>query len=194
VIESGPIRTIEQEIRRYGESRIIINRITYAGWPVTEYKIRVHWNEERMRLKLAIPIDMENPGLTAEIPGGSDVFPADAQEHVHGRWMTLEDRGPQTTDRRLPSAVCDRLGIAHTGLHGFDFDGKEIRLSVLRSAAYCHEQGFSLDSGPYHKFMDLGIHDFRIALWEDPSIDPGAIAEWLITPPLVWPHLPVGGA
>ncbi len=220
VIESGPIRTIEQEIRRYGESRIIINRITYAGWPVTEYKIRVHWNEERMRLKLAIPIDMENPGLTAEIPGGSDVFPADAQEHVHGRWMIMTDDGRPTTDASSAaddgrpttdassaaddgrpttdvshrSSVVRQMGIAHTGLHGFDFDGKEIRLSVLRSAAYCHEQGFSLDSGPYHKFMDLGIHDFRIALWEDPSIDPGAIAEWLITPPLVWPHLPVGGA
>ncbi|HBB91300.1 MAG TPA: hypothetical protein DC042_06190 [Bacteroidales bacterium] len=192
IVEHGPVRTIEQEIRKYGESRIIINRITYAGWPVTEYKIRVHWNEERMRLNVTIPTDMASPRLTAEIPGGADVFAPDGQEHVHGRWMVVTDDGRPTTDVSHRSSVVRLMGIAHNGLHGFDFDGKEIRLSVLRSAAYCHEQGFSLDSGPYHKYMDLGIHDFRLALWEDPSIDPAAIAEWLITPPLVWPHLSIG--
>ncbi len=40
--------------------------------------------------------------------------------------------------------------------------------------------------------MDIGVHDIRLALWDDPSINPAAVAEWLITPPLVWPHLPIG--
>jgi hypothetical protein len=68
-----------------------VHAITYTGWPVTEYKVRIHWNEERMRLKLVIPVEMQHPRLIAEIPGGSDVFPPDAQEHVHGTWMALED-------------------------------------------------------------------------------------------------------
>ena len=97
-----------------------------------------------------------------------------------------------------------RLFIAHNGLHGFDFDGQEVRLSVLRRAAYCHERGYGLENGPYRKFMDIGVHDIRLAIWEDsaglsPEVSsnqalpgPSSVAEWLITPPLVWPHLPIG--
>ncbi|MFH0761902.1 MAG: hypothetical protein V2A67_10405 [Bacteroidota bacterium] len=218
VIEDGPVRCISEQILTWNHSRIIVHAITYTGWPVTEYKVRIHWNEERMRLKLAIPVEIQHPRLIAEIPGGTDVFAPDAQEHVHGTWMALEDsetwrpgdleKEDQKSDTEDShhsslithhsslithhSSLITHLFLAHSGLHGFDFDGKEIRLSVLRSAAYCHEQGFSLEDGPYCKFMDIGIHDIRLALWEDPSVDPGAVAEWLITPPLVWPHLPIG--
>jgi alpha-mannosidase len=182
VIEEGPVRSISEQILTWNQSKIIIHSITYTGWPVTEYRIRIHWNEERMRLKLAIPVEMQHPRLVAGIPGGSAVFPPDAQEHVHGTWMHITHHASRVTG----------FYIAHTGLHGFDFDGKEIRLSVLRSSAYCHEQGFSLEEGPCRKFMDIGIHDIGLAVWNDPSIDPAAVSEWLITPPLVWPHLPIG--
>jgi len=146
-----------------------------------------------MRLKLVIPVHLLYPRLKAEIPGGAEFFPPDGQEHVHGRWLELEEEGGSMTEALQPSPVNRRLFIAHNGLHGFDFDGREVRLSILRSAAYCHEQGFNLDNGPHRKFMDQGVHDIRLALWEDPAIDPAAVAGWLITPPLVWPHLPIGG-
>ena len=233
VIEEGPVRCISEQILTWNHSRIILHTITYTGWPVTEYRIRIHWNEARMRLKLAIPVEMQHPRLVAEIPGGSTVFPPDAQEHVHGTWMALKDqeigaerrsrysgterprdwetKGPRDQETQRPrdqrpetgdsadsslithhSSLITNLFIAHTGLHGFDFDGREVRLSVLRSSAYCHEQGFGLEEGPYRKFMDIGIHEIGLAIWNDPSIDPAAVAEWLITPPLVWPHLPIG--
>jgi len=217
VIEEGPVRCISEQILVWGHSKIVVHSITYADWPVTEYKIRVQWNEEKMRFKLAIPVEMQHPRLVAGIPGGSAVFPPDAQEHVHGTWITLKDQEtgeqrletrdqrletgdqrPETADSHHESRVTSHespvtnLFIAHNGLHGFDFDGRELRLSVLRSAAYCHEQGFNLEGGPCRKFMDIGVHDIRLALWDDPSINPAAVAEWLITPPLVWPHLPIG--
>ncbi len=194
IIENGSVRSIHELIVTFNHSKIIVRQISYPDWPVTEYKIRIHWNEERMMLKLAIPISIRNPRLTAEVPGGTGLFPPDSQEHVHGRWLKLEegDNRSRTTNDWHPSSGIRRIFIAHSGFHGFDFDGQEVRLSVLRSAAYCHEQGFSLDTGPYRKFMDQGVHDVRLAIWEDQAIDPGAIVEWLITPPLTWPHLPVG--
>lgn len=54
------------------------------------------------------------------------------------------------------------LGIAHIGIHGLDFKDGEVRLSVLRSAAYCHEKGFKLSPFPAPKFMDQGVHEIRL--------------------------------
>ncbi len=226
IIESGPVRTITESVLTWHHSKIIVHKILYSDWPVTEYKIRVHWNEERLRLKLAIPAPAENCRLTAQIPGGSEEFPADGGEYVHGTWLELwtEDGGRKTEDARHASRVTHHdssasritrhdssasrvtrhdsspslvtrhsslLHIAHNGLHGFDFEGREVRLSLLRSAAYCHEQGYNLDNGRSHRFMDQGVHEVRLALWnEGPA--PDAVAEWLAAPPLVWPHLPVG--
>jgi len=186
IIENGPVRTVFESVFTYRHSKIVVHRISYPGWPVAEYKIRVQWNEEQKRLKLAIPVNSENSKLIARIPGGAEHFPADSQEHVHGTWLTLEP-----TQHLQPTTYNKILNIAHNGLHGFDFDGKEIRLSVLRSAAYCHEQGYDLNNSRSHKFMDLGIHDIRLALWEN-GPHAGSIAEWLNAPPLVWPHLPIG--
>ena len=52
--------------------------------------------------------------------------------------------------------------MINNGFHGYDFEDGEIRLSVLRSAAYCHEQGFKHRTGPARKFMDQGVHDVRL--------------------------------
>ncbi len=239
VIETGPVRTIDETTLSYHHSNIILHRITYPDWPVTEYKIRIQWNEPQKRLKIAIPTGMQNATLIAQIPGGSEIFPADSQEHVHGTYLTIyspqkvviptkvgtpsltanasvgtpsltanasvgtpllianAEAGavPAPLKEHFASGVshhASRLCIAHSGLHGFDFDGHEVRLSVLRSAAYCHEQGYNLDNGRSHKFMDMGIHELRLAVWSTPTEDAANVAEWLNAPPLVWAHLPIG--
>jgi alpha-mannosidase len=186
IIGEGPVRTIYENVLSYHHSKIVVHRILYDGWPVTEYRIRIQWNEEQKRLKLSIPVRMDQPRLVAQIPGGSEIFPPDGGEYVHGTWMTLEPAG--TSLGKIPAP---RMNLAHNGMHGFDFDGKEVRLSILRSAAYCHEQGFDLNNGQTHKFMDMGIHEVRLAVWND-GPDPESVAEWLNAPPLVWPHLPIG--
>ncbi len=197
IIEAGPIRNIYESNLTFHHSKITVQRICYADWPVTEYKIRIQWNEEQKRLKLAIPVPVENAKLTAQIAGGSENFPPDSQEHVHGTWLSLgvpdtrypiPDTLPPDTRYPTPDTL---LRLAHNGLRGFDYDGREVRLSILRSAAFCHEQGYNLDNGRAHKFMDMGIHEVRLAIWEQ-GPDPDAVSEWLNAPPLVWPHLPIG--
>jgi alpha-mannosidase len=88
------------------------------------------------------------------------------------------------------------LAVVHEGLHGFDVKDGEIRLSVLRSAAYCHEQGFKLGQTPSRKFMDQGIHDIRLlVIADDPArVRPrlAGLADWISAPPQVFAHLPIG--
>ena len=187
VLEKGPIRTIIETALAYKKSRIVLHTIAYPSWPVLEFRLRVHWNEERRRLKLSIPTAFAPGRVLCEIPGGAIARPADGQEHVHGRWILAEalSAGKETS-----------LGIVNSGQHGFDFSDGEIRLSVLRSSAYCHELGFKIRKSPARKFADLGVHDFRLLVSAgDPGIVrsmlPG-LADWLSAPPAAYAHLPIG--
>jgi len=189
VIERGPIRTITESEHRFGGSRIVLHTVAYADWPVLEFRFRIHWQEERKRLKLAFPTVFRTPTVLCEVPGGALCRPADGQEHVHRRWLLLE--GPVNG---RPTA----LALIHDGFHGFDFQDGEIRLSVLRGAAYCHEQGFKIADRPARKFMDQGVHEVRLLVTagdaETVRNSVAGLADWLNAPPAVYSHLPIGGA
>jgi alpha-mannosidase len=156
-------------------------------WPVVEYRIRIAWNESHRRLKLVIPTVLTSSRMVVEVPGGAIGRPCDGQEHVHGRWCVLEG----SVDGK-PAAI----GVAHTGLHGFDCLDGEIRLSVLRGAAYCHERGLIIDDGPSRKHMDQGVHELRLAVVpgdpEDVRRKVAGLADWLNAPPAVYAHFPIG--
>ncbi|RPJ02216.1 MAG: alpha-mannosidase [Candidatus Aminicenantes bacterium] len=207
VIEQGPVRTITRSILAYRTSRIVLDAIVYPSWPVIELKFRVTWNEERRRLKLAVPTSLASPALLAEVPGGAILRPDDGEEHVHGRWLVVEGRpgrsGLRRSERTAPAGGdVMALGIASSGQHGFDFLDGEIRLSVLRSSAYCHEQGFDLDKGtrtrstcPHSwRFADIGVHEFRLLVTAGApasvkAMMPG-LADHLAAPPAAYAHLP----
>lgn len=188
VIQSGPIRTIIQSVFEFKRSRIVTDVCAYPDWPVLEFRFRITWNEEKRRLKLRVPTVLDRPDILCEVPGGAIRRPADGQEHVHGRWLFLE--GPEK--HRDVS-----LGIVNSGQHGFDFERGAIGLSVLRSAAYCHERGFRIEAGgPARKFADLGVHEVRLLVAAGKADEvrkqlPG-LAVWLSAPPMVYSHLPFG--
>ncbi len=181
----GTVRTVFESQHRWRQSRISMQTCVYAEWPVLEYRLRIHWNEEKARLKLAIPTVFRPARILCEVPGGAEERPADGEEHVHGRWILLH---PGKKDD-APS-----LGIAHTGAHGFDCMDGELRLSVLRSAAYCHEQGMKLEAFPYRKFMDQGVHEIRLLVSAGPYSENmerlPALADLLSSPPYALAHLP----
>jgi alpha-mannosidase len=186
-LAAGQIRTITETVHAFGRSRIVLHTIAYAGFPLLEFRLRIHWSEERCRLKLSIPTAFKAETVQCEVPGGAWSRPSDGQEHVHGRWLMIEGMAGER-----PTA----LAVIHEGLHGFDVKDGEIRLSALRSAAYCHEQGFKLGERPTRKFMDLGVHDIRLlVIADDPEmvrLQLAGLADWLAAPPRVFAHLPIG--
>ncbi len=186
MIEQGPVRNIAESVFSFNCSRIIIHTIAYVAWPVLEYRMRVFWGEERKRLKLSIPTVFHAPHVLCEVPGGAIYRAANRQEHVHGRWLMV-----QGTLKGKEMA----LAVANNGQHGFDFADGEVRLSVLRSAAYCHEKGFVIGDSPTRKYMDQGIHDVRLLVtvgeMEPVRRSIPALADWLGAPPVAYAHLPV---
>lgn len=187
VLHQGPIRTIRESLFAWGKSSIAMRTLSYPDWPVLEFRLRVQWNETRKRLKLSIPTTFRQDQILCEIPGGVMPRPADGQEYVQGRWAFLQG---------LVGGGPAGFGIVNNGQHGFDFKDGEVRLSVLRSAAFCHEQGFKIGEFPVRKYMDQGVHDVRVLVTagEPERVRralPG-LADWLISPPAVYPHLPIG--
>jgi len=191
VIEQGPVRTVTRSILDYRKSRIVMDVVSYPRWPVLEFRLRVVWNEERRRLKLRVPTRFRSAGLLCEVPGGAIRRPSDGEEHVHGRWLVIEGKSGRTAAA---------IGVASGGQHGFDFLDGELRLSVLRSSAYCHEQGFDLGTRSTGtcpqawKFADIGVHEFRILVTAGSpatvnAMMPG-LADHLAAPPAAYAHLP----
>ena len=209
VVESGPVRTITRSVLLFGASRVVMDVVSYPSWPVLEFRFRVTWNEERRRLKLRVPTALVAASLFVEVPGGAIDRPSDGEEHVHGRWLVVEGRqAPRRESARTGRPAASggdalAIGIASCGQHGFDMKNGELRLSVLRSSAYCHEQGFDLDPNPgtrtsgicpLWKFADIGVHEFRLLVTAGApasvrAMMPG-LADHLAAPPAAYVHLP----
>ncbi len=189
VIENGPVRKITESVLMHKGSRIVFQTIGYRSWPALEFRLRVDWREEKRMLKLAIPTVFNRGDLLCEVPGGAIHRPGDGQEHVFGRWALVEG---ETGGRRLS------LAVIGSGPHGLDFKDGELRISALRSAAYCHERGFKLRGSPARKFMDQGIHVMRFLVAageaEDIRRSVSVLADWLAAPPFAVAHLPLGGS
>jgi alpha-mannosidase len=184
-IEDGPVRTITESVLAYRGSRIVVQTVGYPDFPALEFRLRIHWNEARRMLKLAVPTALRRASLLVEVPGGAIARPADGEEHVFGRWAVIEG---EAAGRRQAVAV---IG---SGQHGLDFRRGELRLSVLRSAAYCHERNFPLSSFPARKYMDQGVHDVRLLITAGEPAEVlnrvSSLADWLNMPPWAVAHLP----
>jgi len=187
VIEKGFVRTITESVLTCKKSRIVFKVLSYPAWPVLEFRLFVHWNEERAMLKLAVPTAFRKAMLLCEVPGGAIERPADGQEYVFGRWTIIEG---ERSGRRTA------LAVIGSGQHGLDFKDGELRISVLRSAAYCHERGLKLAESPARKFMDQGVHEIRFLITagdaERVRRSVASLADWLSAPPYALAHLPFG--
>jgi alpha-mannosidase len=90
------------------------------------------------------------------------------------------------------------LGIINSGQYGFDLHDGEARLSVLRSALYCHERTFDVGAPRYRKHMDQGVHEIRVLLiaGDHTAVRTAVagLADWVSAPPYALAHFPIGDA
>jgi alpha-mannosidase len=186
-LEDGPVRKVTEAAFECGGSRIVCRTLAYSDFPFLEFRFRVHWNEEKRRLKLAIPTVFRSSDALCEVPGGAILRRRDGEEHLQGRWLVLKGAiGGKAT----------ALGIVNSGQYGFDLKDGEVRLSVLRSALYCHERSFDPGAPRYRKHMDIGVHDFQVVLIAGDTADVvksvAGLADWLSAPPYALAHYPLG--
>jgi alpha-mannosidase len=125
VIEDGEVRAVVEAVFGYADSFLVLRyKLPKAGTEL-EIDVRVHWNEKDRMLKLALPTPFEEGVYMGQVAYGRDELPGAEKEVVAQQWTAAI-----SADRR------HALTCINDGIYGSDFPDGEIRMSLLRSAAY----------------------------------------------------------
>ena len=167
VIEDGDVRTVIEAILVYEHSQAVITYSLPVEGAEVQIDVRVIWTQKRSMLKFGIPLAGDGSG--SWVPYGQTAFGvqrlvADGDEAVAQRWVLATD-----------SASGRALSIINDGTYGLSMEGRELRLSLLRSPAY---SGLPVaDGGPpvrqdrFTERMDQGERRFRFWLQGGPDAD-----------------------
>jgi alpha-mannosidase len=132
---------------RIGESRLRAEWRLHANTDYAELLLHVFWEEQRKVLKLTLPLPASAKERTDGIMGGKLVRPND------GRELPLRDWTQVTCNR-------DSVGVVTPDVFALDGDGKEIRLTLLRSPLLAHHDPHP-STHPRGTVADQGDHLFR---------------------------------
>ena len=125
LVEDGPVRTVIESVLTYGRSVIYQRyKLPRRGTEV-EIELRVHWNEKDRMLKLRIPTPFPKARFIGQTAYGIADLPATGDEAVAQKWLALVSAKDDAA-----------LTVINDGTYGADFLEGELRLSLLRSAAY----------------------------------------------------------
>ncbi|MGB7295831.1 MAG: glycoside hydrolase family 38 C-terminal domain-containing protein [Candidatus Aminicenantales bacterium] len=153
IVEDGPVRTVVEAVLTFGRSVIFQRyKVPRKGTEI-EVELRVHWNEKDRMLKLRIPTLFPQSRYIGQTAYGIADLPADGSEAVAQKWVAV-----------VPDGDDAALTVINDGVYGSDFLEGELRLSLLRSAAYAADP---VPSGPivaqdrYVPRIDQGERMFR---------------------------------
>ncbi len=164
VLEWGPLRkTVELE-GRWGGSRAWQEFSLEAGRRQVNVRLVLDWHEKHRMLKLRLPTRILEGEATFEIPYGAIVRPATGNEEPGQRWVDLSGY-IETGDGRTPYGVA----LLNDCKYGFDVNGSEIRMSLLRSPIYAFHDPAQVVPGESYEYMDQGRHVIRYAIVPHPN-------------------------
>ncbi len=153
ILEDGAVRTVVESVLTYGRSVIFQKyKLPRKGTEI-EVELRVHWNEKDRMLKLHIPTLFPKARYIGQTAYGVADLPADGDEAVSQKWVAVVSADDDVA-----------LTVINDGTYGSDFLEGELRLSLLRSAAYSADP---VPSGPmvaqdrYVPRIDQGERMFR---------------------------------
>ncbi|MDR1937113.1 MAG: glycosyl hydrolase-related protein [Tannerellaceae bacterium] len=180
VLETGPYRATIRVVSTYGDSRLTIDWSLSARSRKIDAKVTLDWQEHLKMLKFSFPVDVASPVPTYEIPYGHIVRQPNGDEDPGQRWIDL-------TGQRNGNSY--GLTLFNDAKYGYDVNGNDLRLSVVRSAPFAHHNPAKLDPEQEYIWMDQGIQTLKLQLvphgndWKE--INAPRVAEEFIAPPLV---------
>ncbi|MBP1994544.1 glycoside hydrolase family 38 N-terminal domain-containing protein [Paenibacillus eucommiae] len=142
VVEDGEIRTVIEALLHYNQSSICMTyKLPKKGTEI-EVQLRVYWHEKDKMLKLSIPTWMRNGVYCGQTAFGISELADNGDETVSQKWVSVQ------------SADSDQaLTCINNGTYGSDYRDGEIRLSLLRSSAYCAHPIKERPIVPQDRFM-----------------------------------------
>ena len=156
VIEDGEVRTVVESILSYGASRLALRyKIPKRGTEI-EVDVRVFWAERDTMLKLGLAPKLRAPRFMGQVAYGADELPSNGDEAVAQKWLAIVSEKDGAA-----------LTVVNDGVYGSDWNGTELRLSLLRSPAYAAdtwEDNLAVARDRFIPRQDTGERTFRFWL------------------------------
>lgn len=178
-LQSGPLKATLRVSTTYGQSTLTIDWSLTKGSRNVEAAVTLDWHEHLKMLKFSFPVNIVSPMATYEVPYGYIVREGNGVENPGQRWIDLS--GNQ--NGRIYG-----LTVINDAKYGYNVIGNDLRLSVARSAVFAHHHPKQLSSDKEYRWMDQGIHTFRMLLlphensWKESGV--ARLAEEFMGPPL----------
>ena len=150
VTESGSVRATVKVVSRYNDSTLVQYFSLEPNSDHLKVRAFVDWHEKHKMLKLAWPLNLENPGVYYEIPFGVIERPANKEEEPGLTWIAMKD---------------DNGGIAilNNNTYSAHADGNILYHTILRSPLYI-DGGAHRTSENEHEYTAQGRFDFSYEL------------------------------
>jgi alpha-mannosidase len=126
VIEDGPVRTVVEAVYGFRDSYAVQTFKLPKQGTELEIQVRVFWNEKNRMLKWSLPTRLAGSRCLGQVACGVESLPVTGAELVAQQWLLVVD-----DERQLA------LSVANDGTYGSDCKDGELRVSLLRSPAYC---------------------------------------------------------
>jgi alpha-mannosidase len=153
LLESGPVRITLRVTSHYGKSTLQQDFSLYRAGTVVEVAVKLNWQEEHRMLKLAFPVNVNEPVPIYEIPFGVLERCADGREYPGQTWVDMTGT--------LPGGTQYGLALANTTKYSYDAKDAELRITMARSTIYADH--FS-DQDDWCEYMDIGIQYMKYLL------------------------------
>ncbi len=153
VVEDGPVRVVVEVLFAFGRSCICQRYKVAQAVPELEVETRVLWNEKDRMLKLRVPTPWAGAVCLGQVVFGAEELSSNGDESVSQKWTAVVYR---------PDGLA--LTVVNDRTYGSDFSGGELRLSLLRSAAYACDPAAGSSQALRGRFIprqDQGEHVFR---------------------------------
>jgi len=156
VIEDGPVRLVIEAVFGFRNSFAVQTYKLPRHGTELEIQVRVFWNEKNRMLKWSVPTRLSGSRCLGQVACGIESLPVTGDELVSQQWLMVVD-----DERRLA------LSVANDGLYGSDCKDGELRLSLVRSPAYCGHPIGDRPIVPQDRFLpriDQGerLYTFRV--------------------------------
>ena len=131
ICEEGPVRAKIRISRKFRNSSFTQEIMLYSKIERVDFNLIVDWHDIHWMIKVAFPLNVEDPEVTYNTAYGSVTRPADGLEYSAQKWVDLSTPG---------------YGIAllNNARYGHDVEGNTVRMSVLRSPT---EPAYNTDEG-----------------------------------------------
>jgi alpha-mannosidase len=125
IIEEGSVRTVVEALFKYNISTLCLRYTIPKEVNEIQIQLRIYWMEKDKMLKLSIPTPFKRGLCKGQVAYGVQEFTHSREEQVAQRWIALF-----SSDQKYA------LTIINDSTYGFDYGAGELRVSLLRSAAY----------------------------------------------------------